>query len=158
MNWGNHFLKNQIKKQKINVRILHVNRKPIARKKIWCKQQSRPRMNWMDWEKRIENNRIQKIEKKNSKNESVIGACEQKTTSEKENFCSNTVFLLYFKIRAKKFHAANALAFSLSFLFQRDQNHYSIWLQKSWKSVNRSQKKRPNTIQILWIVKWRKPK
>ena len=30
-----------------------------------------------------------------------------------------------------------------------------IWLQKSWKCVNRSLKKRqrPNTIQILWIVK-----
>ena len=30
-----------------------------------------------------------------------IAACEQKTTSEKANFCSNTVFLLYLKIRAK---------------------------------------------------------
>ena len=62
---------------------------------------------------------------KNSKNQSEIAACEQKTTSEKANFCSNTVLSLYFKFRAKKFHAAKPLAFSLHFLFLRDQSHYS---------------------------------
>ena len=31
---------------------------------------------------------------KNSKNQSEIAACEQKTTTEKPNFCSNTVFSL----------------------------------------------------------------
>ena len=50
---------------------------------------------------------------KNSKNQGEIAACEQKTTTEKANFCSYTVFSLYFKIRAKKFHAAKPLAFSL---------------------------------------------
>ena len=45
--------------------------------------------------------------RKNSKNQSETDACEQKTTSEKANFCTNTVFSLYFKFRAKKFHAAN---------------------------------------------------
>ena len=60
-----------------------------------------------------------------SKNQSEIAACEQKTTTEKPNFCSNTIFALYFKIRAKKIHAAQPLAFSLHFLFRRDQNHYS---------------------------------
>ena len=39
--------------------------------------------------------------KKNSKNQSEIAACEQKTTSEKANFCSNTVFSLYFEFREK---------------------------------------------------------
>ena len=39
--------------------------------------------------------------RKNSKNQSEIAACEQKTLTEKPNFCSNTVFSLYFKIRAK---------------------------------------------------------
>ena len=63
--------------------------------------------------------------RKNSKNQSEIAACEQKTTTEKPNFCSNTVFSLYFKIRAKKIHAAKPLAFSLHFLFRRDQIHYS---------------------------------
>ena len=47
-------------------------------------------------------NPIQKIEKK-GKNPSEIAACGQKTTSEKANFCSNAVFSLYFKIKAKKF-------------------------------------------------------
>ena len=63
--------------------------------------------------------------RKNSKNQSEIAACEQKITSEKANFCSKTVFLLYFKIRAKKNHAAKAFAILLHFLFRRYQNHYS---------------------------------
>ena len=47
----------------------------------------------MDLEDHLEKkNPIQKIE--NSKNQSEIAACEQKTTSEKANFCSNTVFSL----------------------------------------------------------------
>ena len=78
----------------------------------------------MDWENALEKNPIQKIEKKPSKNQSGIAACEQKTTSEKANFCSNTIFSPYFKFRAKKFHAAKPLAFSLHFLFRRrDHNH-----------------------------------
>ena len=63
--------------------------------------------------------------RKNSKNQSEIAACEQNTTSEKAKFCSNILFSLYFKFRSKKFHAAKPLAFSLHFLFRRDQNHYS---------------------------------
>ena len=108
----------------------------------------------MDWENYLEKNPIQKIEK-NSKNQSEIAACEQKTTTEKPNFCSNTVFSLYFKIRAKKIHAAKPLAFSLHFLFRRDQNHYSNLTSKIMKMCEQILKKRqrPNTIQILWIVK-----
>ena len=56
--------------------------------------------------------------RKNRKNQSEIAACEQKTTSEKANFCSNTVFSFYFKFRAEIFHAAKPLAFSLPFLFR----------------------------------------
>ena len=67
-----------------------------------------------------------KSDRKKSKNRSEIAACEQKkTTSEKANFCSKTLFSLYFKIRAKKFHTTKPLAFSLHFLFRRDQNHKS---------------------------------
>ena len=66
------------------------------------------------------------IKKLKTENQCQKAACEQKkTTSEKANFCSNTVFSLYFKIRAKKFHAAKPLAFSPHFLFQLDQSHYS---------------------------------
>ena len=77
-------------------------------------------------------NTIQKIEK-NIKNQSEIAACEQKTTTEKPNFCSNIVFSLHLKIREKKIHAAKPLAFSLHFLFRRDQNHYSNLTSKIMK-------------------------
>ena len=95
-------------------------------------------------------NPIQIIEK-NSKNQNEIAAYEQKITSEKANFCSNTVFSLHFEIRAKKFHAAKPLAFSLHFLFRRDQNHYSNLISKIMKMCEHILKKRqrPNTIQIL---------
>ena len=93
---------------------------------------------------------------KNSQNQSEIAACEQKTTSEKANFCSNTVFSLYFKFRAKTFHAAKPLAFSLH-LFRRDRNHYSNLTSEIMKMCEQILKKRQrlNTIQILWIVKIR---
>ena len=70
---------------------------------------------------------------KNGKNQSEIASCEQKTTSEKANFCSITVLSLYFKIRVKKSHAAKPLDFSLHFLFRRDQNHYSNLTSKIMK-------------------------
>ena len=79
--------------------------------------------------------------RKNSKNQSEIAACEQKTTTEKPNFCSNTIFSLYFKIRAKKIHAAKPLAFSLHFLFRRDQNHYSNLTSKIMKMCEQILKK-----------------
>ena len=95
----------------------------------------------MVWKNHLEKNPIQKIEK-NSKNQSEIAACEQKTTTDKANFCSNTVFSLYFKIRAKKFHAAKPLAFSLHFLFRRDQNHYSNLTSKIMKMCEQTLKKK----------------
>ena len=80
--------------------------------------------------------------RKNSKNQSEIAACEQKTTSEKANFCSNTIFSLYFKIRAKKFHAAKPFAFSLHFLYRRDQNHYSNLTSEIMKMCEQILKKK----------------
>ena len=71
--------------------------------------------------------------RKNSKNQSEIDACEQKTTSEKANFRSNTVFAIYFKFGVKKIHAAKPLAFSLHFMFRHDQNHYSNLTSKIMK-------------------------
>ena len=89
--------------------------------------------------------------RKNNKNQSEIAVCERKTSLEKANFCSNTVFSLYFKFRAKKFHAGKPLAFSLHFLFRRDQNHYSNLTSKIMKMCEQILKKRqrPNTTQIL---------
>ena len=100
-------------------------------------------------ENALEKNPIQKIEK--TVKISEFAACEQETTSEKASFCSNTVFSLYFKFRAKKFHAAQPLAFSLHFLFWRDQNQYSNLTSKIMKMCEQIFKKRqrPNTIQIL---------
>ena len=77
----------------------------------------------MDWENHLEKNPIQKKSIKKSKNPSEIAACEQKPTSEEANFCSNTVFLLSFKIRVKKFTLQNYSLFR-STSFRRDQNHY----------------------------------
>ena len=57
-----------------------------------------------------------KDQMKKTENSCQNSACEQKTTCEKANFCSNTVFSLYFKIRVKKFQAKNILHFSLHFL------------------------------------------
>ena len=89
--------------------------------------------------------------RKTSKNHSEIAACEQKTTTDKANFCSNTVFSLYFKIRAKKSHAAKPLAFSLHFLFRRDQNHYSNLTSKIMKMCEQIFKKRqrPNEFKFF---------
>ena len=94
--------------------------------------------------------------RKNSKNQSEIAACEQKITGETTNFCSNSVISLYFKIRAKKFHVAKALAFSLHFLFPRDQTHYSNLTSKITKNCAEILKNflkktapRPIAIQIL---------
>ena len=103
----------------------------------------------MDWENRLEKNPIQKIEK--TVNIRVKLPHMKKTTTEKPNFCSNTVYSIYFKIRANKIHAAKPLAFSLNFLFRRDQNHYSNLTSKIMKMCEQILKKRqrPNTIQIL---------
>ena len=80
-------------------------------------------------------------ESKNSKNRSEFAAYEQKTTSEKANFCSG-VFSLYFKNRAKKIHDAKPLAFSLHFLFRRDLNHYSNLTSKIMKMCEQILKKK----------------
>ena len=52
-------------------------------------------------ENHLEKNPIQK-NKKTVKIKVKLPHVNKKTTSEKANFCSNTVFLLYFKIRAEK--------------------------------------------------------
>ena len=104
----------------------------------------------MDWEKHLEKKSDPKNQK-NCKNQSEIAACEQKTTSEKANFCSNTVFSLYFKIRAKKFHAAKPIAFSLHFLFRRDQNHYSNLTSKIMKMCKQILKKDSAPIQFKFF-------
>ena len=76
--------------------------------KFGSNKRTRPKMNdeWIGKTIQTKKIRSKKSKKKNSKNQSEIAACEQKTTSEKANFRSNTVFSLYLKIRAKNIHAA----------------------------------------------------
>ena len=88
---------------------------------------------------------------KHSKNQSEIAACEQKTISKKANVCSNTFFSLYFKIRAKKIHAAKPLDFSLNFLFRRDQNHYSNSTSKIMKMCEQILKKDTAPIEFKFF-------
>ena len=109
--------------------------------KIQFKQKTRPRMS-CEWIGKTIKKKIRSKKSKNSKNQSEIAACEQKTTTEKPNFCSNTIFSLYFKIRAKKIHAAKPLAFSLHFLFRRDQNHHSNFTSKIMKMCEQILKKK----------------
>ena len=93
---------------------------------------------------------MQKIEK-NSKIQSDIAAFDQKNTSEKTNFCSNTVFSLYFKIKPKTFHAAKPLAFLLCFLFRRDQNQYFTLTSKTMKMCEQILKKDSAPIQFKFF-------
>ena len=75
--------------------------------------------------------------RKNSKNQSEIAACEQKTTSDNANFCSNSVISVYFKIRIKN-------SSSLHFLFRRDQNvHYNMTSKTMKICEHILKKKRP---------------
>ena len=60
-------------------------------------------MNGVEKPFRKQSNRKNKKQQKSSE----IAACEQNTTSEKADFCSNTVFSLYFKIGAKNFTPQN---------------------------------------------------
>ena len=80
-----------------------------------------------------------------------MAACEQKTSSENANFCSNTVFSLYFKIREKQFYATKPLAFSLHFLFRCDQDHYSNWTSKIMKMCEQILKKDSAPIQFKFF-------
>ena len=103
----------------------------------------------MDWKSNFEKNLIQKLIKKTAKVK--LPHVNKKTTREKANFCSNTVFSIYFKIRAKKIHAAKPLAFSPHFLFRRDQNYDPNLTSKMMKMGEQMLKKRqrPNAFLIL---------
>ena len=146
MNSENHFKKNQNKKirnkQKINIKMPHVSKKTPSEK--WNFNSNKKL--GLEWAVNGLGKPFRKksdpTNRKNSKNQSEIAACEQKTTTEKPNFSSSTVFSLYFKSRAKKIHAAKPLAFSLFFLFRRDQNHHSNLTSKIMKMCEQILKKK----------------
>ena len=99
----------------------------------------------MDWKNHLEKKSYPKNQKKNSKNQSEIAACEQKITTDKANFCSNTIFSLYFKIRAKKIHAAKPLAWPKSLLQFDFKNHENVWTDLKKKTA-------PQYNSNSWIV------
>ena len=107
----------------------------------------------MDWENHLKSNTknpIQKIDE-TEKITSEIATCEQKTTSEKPNVCSNNVFSLNFKIRAKKIYAVKPLAFSLHFLFRCHQNPYPNLTSKIMKMCEQILKKDSAPIQFKFF-------
>ena len=85
----------------------------------------------MDWKNHFEKNLIQKIEK-TVQIRVKLPHVNKKPLPRNRNFVQ-TVFSIYFKIRARKIHAAKPLAFSLHFLFRRDQNRYSNLTSKIMK-------------------------
>ena len=100
----------------------------------------------MDWENQLEKNPVQKIEK-TVKIRVKLPYVNKKPLPKNRIFVhniflKNTIFALYFKIRAKKIHAAKPLAFSLHFLFRRDQNHYSNLTSKIMKMCEQILKKK----------------
>ena len=97
----------------------------------------------MDWENHLEKNPIQKIEK-TVKIRVKLPHVNKKPLPRNRIF----VFSLYFKIRAKKIHAAKPLAFSLHFLFRRDQNHYSNLTSKIMKMCEQILKKKKDSAPI----------
>ena len=96
-----------------------------------------------------------KIEKKTVKIRVKLPHVNKKPLLRNRIFVQTPFSHSILKLQQKKIHAAKPLAFSLHFLFRRDQNHYSNLTSKIMKMCEQILKKRqrPNTIQILWIVK-----
>ena len=108
------------------------NRKSISKCRIWTKRPQAGNRNLVttqpEWtrkglKKPFRKNPIQKIEK-TVKIKVNLSHVNKKQLARKRNFV-RTPFSVDFQIRAKKCHAAKPLAFSLHFLFRRDQTHYS---------------------------------
>ena len=99
----------------------------------------------MTWENHSE--KYKKTNLKNSKNRCQNATFERKTTSEKANFCSNTILSLCSKTLVNNVHAAKPIAFSLHFQFRCDQNHYSNLTLKIMKMCEQIFKKDSAPIQ-----------
>ena len=94
----------------------------------------------MDCENHLEKNPIHKIEK-TVKIRVKLPHVNKKPLARKQIFVQ-TPFSHYLKFRPKKFHAAKPLAFSLHFLFRRDQNYYSNLTSKIMKMCEQILKKK----------------
>ena len=88
--------------------------------------------------------------RKNSKNQSEIAAWEQKKPLARTRIFVKTPILTTLKLE-RKYHAAKPLAFSLHFLFRRDQNHYSNLTSKIMKMCEQILKKDSAPIQFKFF-------
>ena len=158
MNWKIISKKYQIKKQIINVKMPHVNKKTTSEKWKFSsnnKQGLEWTMNGLG--KPFRKNPIQRIENNTVKITAKLPHVNKKHLARKRNFVQTPFSHSTFKIERKNFTPQNQ---SLHFLFRRDQDHYSNLTSKIMKTCEQILKKRqrPNTIQFLWIVKRRAPK
>ena len=112
---------------KINVKLPHVNKKQLARKKILV--QTSNKQLGVEWTMKGFGKPFRKSDRKkngkNSKNQSGIAALWTKIPLARKLIFVYTLFShSILKLEQKKFHAAKPLAFSLHFLFQLDQDHF----------------------------------
>ena len=107
-------------------------------------------------------NGLEKSFGKNVKKSKVSCRMWTKTTSEKANFCSKTVFLLYFKIRAKKFSrrrvtrlfaALSVSAWPKSLLQFHFKNHVNVWTDLKKNIAGRIPEKTRRRKLILLMTK-----
>ena len=98
-------------------------------------------------------NPIQKIEKVKIKVK--LPHVNKKPLARKRIFVQTPFYHSTLKSERKIFAPQNHSLFRSTSCFGVTKITTPIWLQKSWKCENRSLKKRqrPNTFQILWIVK-----
>ena len=95
----------------------------------------------MDWKNHLEKNLIQKIEK-TVKIRVKLPDVNKKPLPRNRIFVETPFSHSTLKLERKKIHAAKPLAFSLHFLFRRDQNHYSNLTSKIMKMCEQILKKK----------------
>ena len=87
----------------------------------------------MDWENHLEKNPIQKLEKIVKIKVKLPHANKKPLTRKRRIFVQTRFSHSILNFERKKIHAPKPLAFSLHFLFRRDQNHYSNLTSKIMK-------------------------
>ena len=87
----------------------------------------------MDWESQLEKNPNQKLKKKTVKIKVKLPHVNKKPLARKRIFVQTTFSHSNLKLERKKIHVAKPLAFSLHFLFRRNQNHHSNLTSKIMK-------------------------
>ena len=90
-----------------------------------------------DWANFLEKISVEKIEKKNSKNQSEIAASEQKITNEKASLFKHRFLTLLWNQCQKMSRRKTRFSHCTS-CFGVTSITTPIWLQKSWKCVNSS--------------------